>query len=154
MREVTIGHPDGDHIVLRVLGRKRPSATDYYDGNWVDAEVTIVFRPWRGTFNADLRTDEFAHFRQELVELSNGTRPEAMFAPLEPWLELTLELGSSGQVNMKGMSGPEGFGRSFNEALLEFDIPGFIEQASLPAVIHQLEAIEKEFPVRGEPTSS
>jgi hypothetical protein len=71
MREVIIGHPDGDHIVLRVLGRKHPSATDYYDGNWLDAEVTIVFKPWRGTFNADLRTVEFAHFRQELVELSN-----------------------------------------------------------------------------------
>lgn len=133
MREVILGQPDGDHVAMRVLRRKHPRRTDYWDGNWVDAEVTIVFRPWRGTFNADLRTDEFAHFRQELVKLSNGARPEAMFAPLEPWLKLTLELGSLGQVNIKGVSGPEGFGRVFNEAFLEFDIPGFIEQASLPA---------------------
>jgi hypothetical protein len=151
MREVIIGHPDGDHIVLRVLRRKHPSATDYDDANWVDAQVSISVRPWRGVFNADLRTDEFARFRQELVELSNGTRPEAMFAPMEPWLEFTLELGSSGEVHLKGESGPEGFGRVFNEALLEFDFSGFIEQASLPVVIHQLEAIEREFPVIGGP---
>jgi hypothetical protein len=60
MREVIIGHPHGDHIELRVHGRKRPSATDYYDGNCVDAQVSISVRPWRGVFKADLRTDEFA----------------------------------------------------------------------------------------------
>jgi hypothetical protein len=149
MREVILGRPTGDHVAMRVLRRRTPSATDFDDGNWVDAEVTIVFRPWRGTFNAYLRTDEFATFRQQLEDLHAGTRPDAIFAPMEPWLELTLELGSSGQVNIKGDSGPEGFGRGFNAALLEFDIPGFMEQASLPSVIQQLEAIEAEFPVIG-----
>ena len=147
MREVIIGHPDGDHIVLRVLRRKHPSATDYYDGNWVDAQVSISVRPWRGVFNADLRTDEFARFRQRLEELNKRTKPEAMFAPMEPWLEFTLELGSSGEVHLKGESGPEGFGRVFNETRLEFEARGFMDQASLPSVIQQLEAIEREFPV-------
>ena len=101
MREVIIGSRDGDHVALRVLRRKYPRATDYDDGNWVDVEVSITVRPWRGAFNADLRTDEFARFRNELAELWNGTRREAMFAPMEPWLEFTLELGSSGSVNMK-----------------------------------------------------
>jgi hypothetical protein len=48
MREVIIGHPDGDHIVLRVLRRKHPSATDYDDANWVDAQVSISVRPGEG----------------------------------------------------------------------------------------------------------
>ena len=93
--------------------------------------------------------NEFATFREELEDLHDGIRPDAMFAPLEPWLEFTLELGSSGQVNIKGDSGPEGFGRVFNEARLQFDIPDFVERASLPSVIQQLEAIEAEFPVIG-----
>jgi hypothetical protein len=151
MREVIIGHPDGDHIVLRVLRRKHPFATDYDDGNWVDVEVSITVRPWRGAFNADLRTEEFARFRKELAELMNGARQEAMFAPMEPWLEFTLELGSSGEVHLKGESGPEGFGRIFNETRLEFEAPDFMDQASLPSVTQQLEAIEREFPVIGGP---
>ena len=149
MREVILGRPDGDHVAMRVLRRKNASATDFEDGNWVDAEVTIVFRPWRGTFNAYLRTDEFANFRERLEELNNRTKPEAMFAPMEPWLEFTLDLGSSGKVHLKGESGPEGFGRVFNETRLEFEARNFMDQASLPSVIHQLEAIEREFPVRG-----
>ena len=144
-----LGRPDGDHVAMRVLRRKNASATDFEDGNWVDAEVTIVFRPWRGTFNAYLRTDEFANFRERLEELNNRTKPEAMFAPMEPWLEFRLELGSSGEVHLKGESGPEGFGRVFNETRLEFEARNFMDQASLPSVIHQLEAIEREFPVRG-----
>jgi hypothetical protein len=150
MREVIIGPPDGDHIVLRVHGRSHPSATDYEDGNWVEAQVSISVRPWRGVFKANLRTDEFARFRQELEELNNRTKPEAMFAPMEPWLEFTLELGSSGEVHLKGESGPEGFGRVFNETRLEFEARDFMDQASLPSVIQQLEAIEREFPVIGE----
>jgi hypothetical protein len=52
-------------------------------------------------------------------------------------------------VHLKGESGPEGFGRFFNETRLEFEAQEFMDQASLPSVIQQLEAIEREFPVIG-----
>ena len=46
MKEAMLGLNDGDYFGLRVFGRSYPRAADYWDGNWVDAEVTIRIRPY------------------------------------------------------------------------------------------------------------
>ena len=151
MSEITVGPGGGDHIAIRVLRRMHPQANDYWDGNWVDAEVVVDIRPWRATYRAYLRTDEFAQFRDQLRELYDGARKEASFAPMEPWLGLTLELDSLGHITLRGKAGPEGSGKIFGQVHLDFELKGVMDQTYLPPLIAQLDELEREFPVRGSP---
>ena len=66
-----LGESAGDHVGIRVKRRTHPQAADYWDGNWVDAGISVVLRPWRGSYEASLRTDEFARFREELAGLDD-----------------------------------------------------------------------------------
>jgi hypothetical protein len=152
MREVIIGHRASDHIAIRVLKRENPHATDYWDGNWVDADVSIVLRPWQGTYQANLRTNEFANFSQELESLDDRSSWVATFSPMEPWRELALQLDSLGHIRLKGQAGPEGFGRVFGQTRLVFEADDFMDQTFIPPIIQQLQLIEQEFPVVGKPS--
>jgi hypothetical protein len=107
-----LGPSGGDHVALRVQRRKHAEATDYWDGNWVDAEVSILIRPWRGEYDASLRAEEFVTFRQGLQRIHDVGTGEATFSTMEPWLELKLQLDPLGHISLTGEAGPEGFGRS------------------------------------------
>jgi hypothetical protein len=151
MTEVLLGPAGGDHIAIRVLRRKYPQANDYWDGNWLDAEVEVEVKPWHARYIANLRTDEFAGFRQELEGMYAMARRDAKFSPMEPWLELGLHLDSLGHIDMTGNIGPEGFGKVFGQARLVFEIQKFMDQTFLPPIIEQLRATEVEFHIVGRP---
>lgn len=152
MREVILGQPSGDHLRIGVRRRTHPKAADYWDANWLDAEISIVVRPWRGNYDASLRTDEFAKFRKELEGLNDQSGSAATFSPMEPWLDLTLELDPLGHLHLRGEAGPEGFGRVFGQTRLVFELREIMDQTFLPSITQQLEAIERAFPIIGEPS--
>jgi len=149
--EVLLGPAGGDHIAIRVLRRNYPQANDYWDGNWLDAEIEVEVKPWRARYNANLRTDEFAGFRRELEGMHAMDRRDARFSPMEPWLDLDLHLDTLGHIDMRGNIGPEGFGKVFGQARLVFEIQEFMDQTFLPPIIEQLRATEREFPIVGRP---
>lgn len=151
MAEVTLGQSGGDRIIIRVLRRKYPNATDYWDGNWVNAEVEVTVRPWHAKYLANLRTEEFADLRQQLERMYAMDRHEAKFSPMEPWLNFDLRLDSLGHIDMSGNIGPEGFGKVFGEARLVFKIREFMDQTFLAPIIQQLRGVERDFPVVGRP---
>lgn len=41
MVEVLIGGAESDHVRIRVVGREIPSATDYWDGNWLVTPIEL-----------------------------------------------------------------------------------------------------------------
>lgn len=152
MAELLIGYPQSDHIKIRVLRRSHPEADDYWDGNWVNAEVSLVIRPWQASYDASLRTEELTRFRDAIRELYRGERREATLTPLEPWLFVTLEVDSLGHVHLGGAAGPEGHGRPFGAVQLNFEVKDFMDQTFLPPLIGELDEIVHQFPVIGDPT--
>jgi hypothetical protein len=152
MAELVVGRHHEDHIEIRVMRRSHPHADDYWDGNWVDSEIQVDIRPWRATYPAQLRTDEFLRFRDQLGEMYDGARKEASFEPMEPWLGLTLELDPLGHVAVNGAAGPEGFGKIFGQVRLEFLLTGVMDQTDLPPLINDLDELALEFPTKGRPT--
>jgi len=81
-----IGHSNREHVIVSPSRRERPHDTDYWDGNWVYATVTIAAGAFRGSFEAQLRADEFANFRDELRPLYENLAGRAAFRPMEPWV--------------------------------------------------------------------
>jgi hypothetical protein len=152
MAEVVLGSSGGDSLAIRVARRKFPEARDYWDGNWVDAVVSLKIRPWQARYNASLRTEDFANFRRDLESLYDMTGREAKFHPMEPWLELALRLDALGHIHLNGEAAPEGYGRLFGQARLVFELKDFMDQSFLPPIVQQLADIEQEFPVIGRPS--
>lgn len=50
--------------------------------------------------------------------MNDGSRKEASFEPMEPWLRLTLELDALGHISFTGDAGPERYGKIFGQVRL------------------------------------
>lgn len=152
MSELFVGRRSEDHIEIRALRWSHPQANDYWDGNWVDSEIRIDIKPWRATYPAQLRTEEFSQFHDQLREMYEGERKEASFEPMEPWIGLTLELDALGHIAIRGDAGPEGFGKFFGQVRLSFHLMDAMEQTDLPPLIDDLDKLSREYPTKGAPT--
>jgi hypothetical protein len=58
-----IGADRGEQLSIHVTRREFPEASDYWDGNWVYATIRIRAGAFRGEYEALVRTDELASFR-------------------------------------------------------------------------------------------
>jgi hypothetical protein len=151
MPEFVIGN-HAEHIRVEVLRRERPSATDYWDGNWVVGRIDVRIPPWSGTYEALLRSGEFVRFREALESMNRDLTGVATFEPMEPWLELELEVDDLGHISVSGKAAPEGSDRVFGQVGLEFRLSSFLDQTALPNLIAELHQIEAAYPVRGKPS--
>ncbi|HEX6350090.1 MAG TPA: hypothetical protein VF160_11955 [Candidatus Dormibacteraeota bacterium] len=143
-----LGNSDGDRLEIEVVARQHPDKADYWDGNWVTAYVTVVAQPWSGSYEADLRTDEFAGFRDALHRLhGDASLTEARFDALEPWLNFVLRRTDRlGHVEVRGEARHSFLaGHNVLNFVLELD------QTYIQPALDGLDAILREFPVRGSP---
>ncbi len=141
---VTIGGRERERVEIRVQRRIYPTSTDSDDGNWLSSRITVSAGVWAGSFDAHLRAEEFAAFRQQCERLYEALRGTAVFHPLEPWLLLTLTGDAKGHIELAGEAIDHvGWGNQLSFKYLELD------QSFLPPLIAQLREVEKNFPVVG-----
>ena len=136
------------HVSVSPSRREYPEATDYWDGNWIYADVTVVAGAFRGSFEANLRADEFERFRDQLRPLRESLVGRAVFDPMEPWLRIEIEGDGKGHFRAacRAADAPEvGNVLAFG---VEFD------QTELPGILKGLDAICEAFPVVGAPGPS
>jgi hypothetical protein len=140
-----IGGSNWEHVIIRPTRRERPEASDYWDGNWVCANVKVEARAFRGEFEAQLRTQDFVRFRDALHVLYETLKGGAKFETIEGWL--TIDIQSDGKGH-------------FHAACLAVDQPGIgnrltfgldFDQTELPEILRGLDAICTAFPVVGKP---
>jgi len=144
-----LGNESSSFVRIEVLRRERPEATDYWDGNWLASAIELAAGPWKGEFQASLRSDEFADFRGELQRLFDGEQGStAEFKSMEPWLRLKVERSDDlGHITVSGAAQTQPFfnGQNVLQFVLELD------QSYLPASLAGLADIVKQFPVLGTP---
>ncbi|MEO8898461.1 MAG: hypothetical protein ABI352_07825 [Candidatus Dormibacter sp.] len=145
--EFLIGTADGEHLRVEILGRENPNATDRDDGNWLRAMVHIASGPWKGSYSANLRSEEFVPLRIQLQRLYDDvTANLARFESMEPWLRFTVERSDRlGHVLVKGEARREPFFEQHN--LLQFTLE--LDQSYLPVAVEGLAAVIEAFPVVG-----
>jgi hypothetical protein len=130
--------------VLRVLGRAHPSATDFWDGNWLRTRIDAVAGDFSGGVTADVRADELADLRAQLDRLYRDGEGDASFTTLEYWINLEFHRDGLGHVQVRG----EMFdmaGRMGNSLRFRLDL----DQTYLPPIIDALEAVERAWPILG-----
>jgi hypothetical protein len=140
-----LGHPASEHVRVEFVQRTHPSATDYWDGNWVAVRVRVRVGGFDARAQGDLRADELASFHRDLVRLHASLAGEARFTTMEDWLSLRLVGDGRGHVEVRGQVRDQpGIGN-----LLDF---GFkLDQTDLQGALSELEAVCRAFPVVGAP---
>lgn len=144
---LAIGLTSGDHLKLTPVARAYPTATDYWDGNWLRVGVSACAGAFQGRQEALLRTDEFARFRAELSVLHETLLGEAVFSSLERWVEVRLVGDGMGHVAVAiEIRDQPGLGNS-----LRFGEGISIDQTDLPRLIDGVDEVLRVFPVIGDP---
>jgi hypothetical protein len=140
--EIVVGRGNPE-IRLRPLARSHAGATDYWDGNWVDTEISVRAGAFRGTWVACLRTDEFLGFRKDLERLHAELKGTGGFRSMEEWLDLRLKGDGRGHFELHAVA----LDRAGDGNRLEFELT--IDQTEINSIVNSLRDLEAVFPVVG-----
>jgi hypothetical protein len=140
---IRIGGEQAEFLAITLLGRSHPGCTDYWDGNWLRAEVEVVAGGFRGLVYGDLRTDELVRFHEELSRLQETLRGTAEFMTLELWLTIRVIGDGKGHMTFECevRDGP-GTGNLLS-CTLSYD------QTFVRPMLSQLRQALREYPVLG-----
>jgi hypothetical protein len=125
----------------RDRGRACPEATDYSDANWLNATVDVAAGAFRGAYDAALRAEEFARFRNQLRPLYDTLAGRATFDTMECCLGIQVEGDGKGHFHAKCFAVDVPATGNRLTFTLDFD------QTELPAIVRELDAVCAAFPV-------
>jgi hypothetical protein len=140
-----IGSEQADYLMVSPSRRQLPEMTDFWDGNWLCATIRVRAGAFRGEYEAQLRTTEFASFRDQLRVLHDKLVGTATFDALEHWLRVDVEADGKGHFQARCEANDDPSFPSRLRFSLNFD------QTELPPILRALDAICEAFPVRGLP---
>jgi len=140
-----IGADRSEQLSIHVTRREFPEASDYWDGNRVYATIHIRASAFRGAYEALLRTNELASFRDQLATLhaaSKGPLPSRRWSTGSALaFRATAEAIFLAQYEARDQPG---VGNS-----LRFELA--FDQIELPPVFAALDEVVRAFPVKGSP---
>jgi hypothetical protein len=143
-RQFLLGAIDADYIRITILGRTAPKATDFWDGNWLNAIVDLHVGGFQGNLKGDLRADELQKFRADLPELHRTLRGTVALVTLESWLEIKCVGDGRGHVDCAcRICDQDGWTGN----ILAFHI--HLDQTYLPAILRSLDEVLAVYPVYG-----
>jgi hypothetical protein len=137
--EILIGDLDAQHLLIRPLSRRQPGLFDDRDANRIDCDIEVAAGAFRGSFRADLRSEEFRRFLEDLEALTRTQDHVASFTTVEGHLALALQADGSGRIRVAG----EAIDEAGNRLQAGFDI----DQSRLPEICRSLEHLLAAFPV-------
>lgn len=131
---------NGSAVEILILDREFPDATDFWDGNWLNANVTLRTPHFHGTYRTWIRTVELEDFRNALNRLARNEVPAAEFTTMEEQLHLRGRLERRGAVawTVRGCGDDR-------EAELTFSFE--TDNASIVKVANELGMILEQYPV-------
>ncbi len=138
----SFGQSEHERIEVDVDGYLGPASGNFYDDNWLEADICVCAGGFRGKVNASILTGELAAFLLQLRSLYEKLAGSAQFRTMEKQLSLDLVGDGKGHIELRGeVIDQSGIG---NRLLftLEFD------QSQLGASIRELEQVTSQFPVR------
>lgn len=145
--EILIANADGHRLLIRPLTRSHAGLFDYEDGNWIDCEIELELGAFRGTFRADLRSEEFQTLMEQIDGLSLAPDGTANFSTMEGQLAFTLTGDGSEQIRVGGEAiDAAGIGNRLQFAFI-------IERDALREIARSLDNLLTAFPVVGSPAS-
>ena len=140
-----IGRNNSEYLNVQITGRSHPGSQDYWDGNWVSADIEIDAGSFRGRYGAYLRAEELKDFRDALARLYSFDSKEAKFETMEGQLIIRVTGNGLGHFVAECEALDQaGIGNRLIFSL-EFD------QTEIPEMLKGLDVVAREYPVIGKP---
>jgi hypothetical protein len=144
--EVLIGDAAAQHVLMKPLAWSHPGLFDERDGNWIDCEFRIAAGAFRAEMRADVKSEEFRTFLEDVEGIRGTLEGTAVINTSEGQIALTLTGDGMGQVRVEGTAIDE----VGNGNQLQF---GFeVDQVSMLEVCRSLEHLLAAYPA-GDPSS-
>jgi hypothetical protein len=138
----SFGQSEHERIEIEVLRYERAPVGEYYDDNWLRAQIRVRAGGFRGQVDAAVLTGELSTFLTGLRPLHETLRGTAELSTMEQQLRLRLIGDRKGHIELTGeVADQPGIGNRLHFTLQ-------IDQSQLGASIHELERVTAEFPVR------
>jgi hypothetical protein len=142
MKSVTFGPQERERLTISVLSYACPATGQFYDDNWLVAEIRVRAGAFRGKFQANFLTSELVDLHAELARLYTQLHGGAAFEPMEGQLNLKFSCDNLGHIHVAGLAMDEaGIGHRLTFSL-SFD------QTYLAATLQELSEVVRAFPVR------
>ena len=100
--EIVIGDVGAQHVLIRPIARSSPGLFDNWDANGLLCEVELAAGGFRARFSADMRSEDFHAFMDQILELERTVDGAATFATIEGQVALSLSADSNGRVRVAG----------------------------------------------------
>ena len=100
--EIVIGDVGAQHVLIRPVARSSPGLFDNWDANGLICEIELAAGGFRAAFSADLRSEEFQAFMDQILELERTVDGAATFATIEGQVALSLSADGNGRVRVAG----------------------------------------------------
>jgi hypothetical protein len=130
-------------LTLRIHGRTKPEARDYWDANFLHCTADASVGDFRGKVDWQLRNEDLAQF---LKGLKNLERPGgmALLDTGDGWLDIRMTRAEGNQIEARC----ELADSAVDGIRLEFRL--LLDESLLPTLIGQLHTVLEKFPVVAE----
>lgn len=134
---------DRNKVEILVRRYERTRTGEYYDDNWLIAQISVRAGGFSGHFPVTVLASEWVDFRQQLQTLCETRSGEAVFCTLERQLSIRLVANGQDRVEVSGIAMDQpGTGNQ-----LEFMFA--LDPVNLKPALAELNDIISTFPVRG-----
>ena len=138
----SIGGIEHEKIEIEVVCYEREPSGEYYDDNWVKANVCLSVGGFKGNYGAAFLTEDFSRFLDELQNIYESLKGTAEFKTIENQLYIKALGDGKGHISIEGEAiDAVGIGNRLNFSLE-------IDQTDLSYTIKQLKEMVKRYPVR------
>lgn len=90
MEAFAFGGQERERLEVAIAGYERTPTGDYYDDNWLTADISVHCGAFQGRFAAALLTHELQTFHDQLAALYQSLSGNAAFNTLEGQLALSV----------------------------------------------------------------
>lgn len=132
-----------EYLEIKNLQREHYGANDYWDGNWLRAEVKIEVPCFEACYWTSFRVEDFQKFFTDIIHLKNQTVNEITFDTLESGLYLKLKLQKTGSLICSGKTD------NLSGNSLQFEL--ILDNMILDHLANQLQVLLRKYPLIGQP---
>lgn len=125
---------------IDIIGRSNPDSLDYWDGNWLEAEIRIETSGAKIAYGTNLRADDFQRFYGDLVKWKKELTKNVEFKTMEEGLYFKAITDSMGNIEWKGTAKLQP-GTNDQSFLFETD------DVSIDSIMIQVKIILDQYPV-------
>ena len=129
---------DQNFLEIKVIDRINKNTIDYWDANWLIAEIRIKVKGFNGLYKTNLRIEDFIIFAKKLYDLINLKSKLETFSTIENGIFFELHIATTGLLKCIG------------EACNEQNVLKFVIESDfnlLDSLLRDVEMVIQKFPL-------